>query len=292
MSSTNDASTGAAAEIASMQQLPSNDLPLHAPSSSSNAKLDDVVERVVLKMNSICRKATFDFSISIGQLVIDNFYGGKIVGWRKRGPKHASLRRLAKHPDLPMSAGALYRCVAIYELCQRLGASQWKHVCTSHVRVVLPLQPPDQVRLLIAAESHRWPVRRLTEEVAKHRGCASDTRGRGGRKALSHFGRTVRVLQRCLTPSGHLLGADDLDVYPAQADVQSVLGTLRSVMHACAVLETLLARTAAGREHTCPGYLPPPPPPDRARAAEEQGLIATLEVALMSAYWQDHHSAP
>jgi hypothetical protein len=51
-----------------------------------------------------------------------------------------------------MSASMLYGCIAIYELCERLGIRSWKHVSTSHLRLVLLLERDEQERLLRAAE--------------------------------------------------------------------------------------------------------------------------------------------
>jgi hypothetical protein len=77
-------------------------------------RADHLVERVVLELNTLGRAATFEFTLSVGALIINRLYGGHLQAWRSRGPKCASFRRLAKHPSLPMSAGSLYRCVAIF----------------------------------------------------------------------------------------------------------------------------------------------------------------------------------
>src|SRR3974377_309327 len=82
---------------------------------------DAKVERVVRQLNALCKTATFDFAMSVGKLIIDNFYSGDLGAWRNRGAKNFSFRRLAKHPDLPMSASALYWSTAIYEVSRRVG---------------------------------------------------------------------------------------------------------------------------------------------------------------------------
>ncbi len=82
---------------------------------------DGKVERLVQQLNGPCKTATFEFAFSVGRLVIDGFYAGKLSAWRSRRGKDASFRKLASHPNLPMSAAALYRSTAIYELCQRVG---------------------------------------------------------------------------------------------------------------------------------------------------------------------------
>jgi hypothetical protein len=118
---------------------------------------DTKVDRIVRQLNTICKAATFDFAMAVGKLIVDSFYAGDLDAWRSRGIKNVSFRRLAKHPDLPMSATALYRSTAIYEVCQRTGAADWKHLSTSHVRLVLPLAPGQQARLLHAQKRMPGP---------------------------------------------------------------------------------------------------------------------------------------
>jgi len=85
---------------------------------------DDRVDRAVQQLNTICKVATMDFALAVGKLIIDEFYDGRVDSWRLREPKDHSLRKLSRHPDLPMSPGALYRSVAMYEVCSRLGVAR------------------------------------------------------------------------------------------------------------------------------------------------------------------------
>jgi hypothetical protein len=131
--------------------------------SPRHSELEDqkLVNQVVAELNMLCKSATFDFALSVGNLIVAKFYQGDVNAWRSRGPKDASFRTLSRHPDLPMSPSSLYRCVATYEVCQRIGIISWKHVSTSHIRVILPVPHEEQSRLLKAAEANRWPVGRL-----------------------------------------------------------------------------------------------------------------------------------
>jgi hypothetical protein len=116
-----------------------------------------------------------------------------------------------------MSAAALYRCTAIYEVSLRLGVQSWKHVSTSHIRLVLPLAPALQAELLQAAEEHAWPVRHLREEietlhVAGGRASAPRFRSRSRlRSALrSLHGRLDDVRRLLLVSGGDGVSADAL----------------------------------------------------------------------------------
>jgi hypothetical protein len=185
----------------------------------------DRVDRVVAELNTICKTAALDFALTVGRSVIDGCYGGDLQGWRTRGVKSASFRKLARHPNLPMSAASLYRCVAIYELSHRLAIARWAHISCSHLRVVLPCCPLEQERLLQAAETNRWTVRRLHEEAAQVRGGARlvETVRHGGRKPRSRLKVTLRSLEKCIDSSHNLIGADDLCAEPSPSSARSIV---------------------------------------------------------------------
>jgi hypothetical protein len=199
------------------------------------------VEKIVRQLNAMCKNATFDFAMSVGKLIVDNFYGGDIAAWRNRGPKDISFRKLANHPDLPMSAAALYRSTAIYELCQRVGASNWKHISTSHCRLVLPLPMGQQTRLLERAETNHWTVQRLREEIDTLPavvGC-----GHGGRRRHSPVRKALGALRPRLDALNSLLTADDAEGELSPESARSIVEIVHSVRHACSVLE---ARACTG----------------------------------------------
>jgi hypothetical protein len=156
----------------------------------------DELDRVVAQIGRVTRTAGLEFALRIGALIIHHFYGGNTEMWRLRGPKMPSFRRLAEHPHLPMSPGALYRCVAIFELCDRLGAaSRWRNLGPSHFRAVLAVDSVVQERLLSLANSERWTVRALQDEVARSKVAR---RTRGGRRAQSQVTRFLKTIRKCL----------------------------------------------------------------------------------------------
>jgi hypothetical protein len=214
---------------------------------------DEIVEKVVLRLNGIAKAATFDFAIAVGALIINNLYGGDLEGWRHRGPKGSSFRRLAKHPELSMSAGALYRSVAIYEMCERFGVKKCRHVSTSHLRLMLPLGRHDQERLLKDAETGRWSVRHLQKEIAaisdRHEQGQPD---RGGRRHKSKLRGTVRALDNCIAACDELVrtGTDDASPESAQAIVDSA----RKMRALCFIIENRI-------QQQFPGAKTDPPPP-------------------------------
>jgi CheY-like chemotaxis protein len=188
-------------------------------------------------LNAICKRATFEFALSIGKVVIDNVYAGDLRAWRDRGPKDASFRKLAKHPDLPMSPSALYRSVAIYELSARLGISPRGQLSSSHLRVVLPFSHAEQERLVRRAEVERWSVARLSEETA----LLAQGRGRGGRGKKPPLLTTLRTLGKCLDGTrGSLLRANASAVELSPEQAREAAALVDRVRCACGTLEAKL----------------------------------------------------
>jgi hypothetical protein len=154
------------------------------------------IDIVVAHIRRLARTASLEFALRVGAVIIHHFYDGDMDAWRSRGPKTASFRRLAQHPELTLSAGALYRCVALFELCERLNApSRWEHLGASHLRLVLGLPPAAQERLLALANSKRWTVKVLQLEVLKQKYVRVTM---GGRRADPPIAKSLRRVQKCL----------------------------------------------------------------------------------------------
>jgi hypothetical protein len=208
------------------------------------AKVEDPIERAVHLLNAICTDTTLEFSLAVGRLIVDTFYGGDLGRWRSRGPKTCSFRKLAQH------AGALYRSVAIYELCQRLNLTGCQRVSATHLRLVLALPEVEQRRLLCAADVNRWPARRLEQEVA----AISPARARGGPRRKSTLVITVAALERCLNQRACLDARDDAAPDPTPEVAAHLMAALLRVRHGC---ETLERRT---RCYLLAAQTEPPPP--------------------------------
>jgi hypothetical protein len=166
----------------------------------------DQIDEVVNQLNGICRSSSLEFALRVGAVIVHHFYNGDTQRWRERGPKLHSFRRLAEHPSLTLSAGALYRCVAIFEICDRLRApTRWRRLGASHLRAVIGVSPDKQEHILTLANEQRWSVQVLRENVQGLRA----PRARGGRRAQSAIGRHLRVLDRCLQEWSGALGSVD-----------------------------------------------------------------------------------
>ncbi len=230
-------------------------LTIPAPAIVEASAIDELVERAVRELNAICRDSTLQFAFAIGEFLVQRFYSGNLDAWRSRDPtKSDSLRKLARHPDLAMSPGTLYRSVAMYELAQRLELRNYQRVSTTHFRLVLPLVPREQARLLRATEEAGWSVCRLEEEIAALVQQDPSVRStRGGRKRASSLSKALRALRQCSHALATFLTDDSGDL--ASVDLaQTTLDALRTLRDACARVDRRLAQHLPGAR-----TLPPPP---------------------------------
>ena len=212
----------------------------HSTSPLSSSNEDEAIELVVLRLNSICKAATFDFALAIGAAVIQHLFGGDLSQWRSRDPnKSVSLRKLARHPQLPMSPSALYRSIAIYELCERLEIRRWRHVSTSHIRLVLSLPEHEQARLLRMAETNAWPVLRLDEEIETTMGHEGEQRRsrRGGRKRGSPLAHAVKRVAKLLERLMEVLDNTEDALQENGSDISESVAVLRRAAEVCAALQ-------------------------------------------------------
>lgn len=204
-------------------------------------QVDDAARRI----NAISRAATLEFAIEIGRTVIETLYQGRLSEWRSRGRKEVGLRQLAAHPKLSISATTLYRSIAIYELCERVGHyGSLQHLGVSHLRAVLAAPEAEQTALLQRAEIEKWSVSRLESEVDKEQARAS----RGGRPRAPEYVKSIRRMNQLVAPRA-LDGLDEADrLSPAEArELLAMVGCLRERI---ALIERMLVRPARERSNS------------------------------------------
>jgi hypothetical protein len=187
---------------------------------------EEQIDEVVHQLNGICRSSSLEFALRVGAVIIHHFYNGDTEAWRTRGPKLNSFRRLSRHPDLALSAGALYRCVAIFEMCDRLrAASRWRRLGASHLRAVIGVPSGQQEHLLDRANDERWTVQVLQTKARHLRSGAV----RGGRRAQSALDKQLRTLDRCVRQDWRRaldrVGQDDVENL---ARIQHLLGRMKT----------------------------------------------------------------
>jgi hypothetical protein len=213
--------------------------------SSSGTVSDEELDLVVAQLRRITRTASLEFALRVGAVILHHFYDGDTQAWRSRGPKVASFRRLTEHPHLPFSAGTLYRCVAIYELCDRLNAvKRWECLSVSHLRLVLSLDHKDQERMLGAANDRRWTVNDLRLAMRENR---PNRVARGGRRPQPPVTKALRAIQRCLTEHGdspiHLESLSAHDIAEGLRLVDTAKQSLERLSHSLRSAQTCMSKS-------------------------------------------------
>ncbi len=195
------------------------------------------------QITALSRRAALAFALDVGRIVIECLYSGELGHWRERGKKEASLRQLASHPALGISATTLYRSLALYELCCRLDRFEWKRVGVSHLRAVLAAPEHRQAVLLNRAELEAWSSGRLEREVAAAESEVappSSSRSRGGRPRSPEYVKSIRRMHQLTNPES-LEGLDHVDeLDPERAgELLTVVSDIRSRL---SIIEHALGR--------------------------------------------------
>ena len=177
-------------------------------SRSNTLPAAEAIERTVDALCELQRQRSIAFSVEVGRLVVEGIYGGDLDQLRVRhGKPHPSLRALAAHPRMPMSATALYQSIGVYRIATRLPSVLDSELTLTHLRAVLPLVPAAQGALLSQAVTNGWTARRLADEVA----AVKAPQRRGGRPRLPRVVKTLNLINRLADDDGAWGDLDGLD---------------------------------------------------------------------------------
>lgn len=188
---------------------------------------DETVDNLVAELTTIHRERSIDLALAIGETVVKRFYAGDVSKLHDRSKQDTSLRMLASHPDLPVSATSLYQSVALYEFAERTQlVSTCEHLGVSHYRLLLGLPEKAQKRLATQAEKHRWTVKKLEEKTRAER--KKNPRSAGGRPVLPTFVKSIHALRKYADAKSDLFGdleqLDGMDEKDAAELYQTVTG--------------------------------------------------------------------
>lgn len=239
MSQAKDCMSASASKTASNSALsPSSGQRKPSTPRGAIPRREDVLDSAAEELRALATAAAMDLSMRVGEVIIRTLYGGSFKAWRRRGKKCNSLRTLACRPDVPMSATAIYRAVAIYELVCRVGGLDvFCSLSVSHYRAVLRLPSAKQTELLALAEAERWTAAELerhTRQVTPE----ETSRSRGGRPPLNPVRRAVRRAARVLEEDE--LRMDDLAQLVDGPDGEAARQEFKAFLSRVAVLAEAL----------------------------------------------------
>lgn len=204
-------------------------------------QLEQRVGHAIKELQGLARGASLSFALAVGRIVIDTLYDGDLSAWRSRERKDYALRALAARSDLPVSASALYRALAVYELSRRAGEHTMSsaHLGLSHLRAVLGLPPELQQRLLKLAEEERWTVARLEREIL---GLRPGARPNGGRRPVAPYIKSIRRIHQLTSPEA-LQGLEEWTKLDA-AELEQLTSQLAQARDRLERMEQILPRSA------------------------------------------------
>lgn len=201
---------------------------------------DAAIDRATSRINELVSNTGLQVAIAIGHIVVEELYDGDLSSWRQRGAKEHTLRQLAANPMLGISASALFRALAIYEIRARFPDHPcWETLTACHIRAVIGLPDEEQQRLLELANVHELSTQALELEAAKVR--SEHKSSRGGRPRKPRFLRSIESAERAMVDEEAVFG--DLDaLYSMSAKDRGELARrLSFVRQRCEELVSLIS---------------------------------------------------
>ena len=212
---------------------------------------NEVIDEVIRGIQAAQARHGFALTAEVGRLILEKLYGGDPELMIRRGPKDSSLRKLAEHPALPMSATTLHYSLGVYLLLlRRPDVHLSEHLTPTHLRVVLPLPSPDQDELLARAETEGLTVAELTVQVRQVR--ENTSRG-GGRPRLPAFVKSIHAMERFVRGGDHLFGDLDEALTLSPDEARDLYDTVTGLRARCEALQQALRDLAVAAEGQTPG---------------------------------------
>jgi hypothetical protein len=165
---------------------------------------DEALNALVAKLNETVTSSRLGMFMTVGKLVADNIFHGDVAALQSRGGRDPNMARLLAHTGLEVKRSELSRSLRVFVLDDKLkgagvenGVLGLQHLSATHFAAVLSLKFPEQKRLLLLAQRHKWPSRKLLErvEVARQKASAEERRGR---PRLPAFQKTVHQFAKLL----------------------------------------------------------------------------------------------
>jgi hypothetical protein len=161
----------------------------------------DELSGVVQELKLIHQRSGIAAVAAVGELVLSRFFAGSVEAFQSaERRKDRSLRRLARCEGCPYSKSALHQAVRIHLVRLTNPIVQtYGHIGPSHIAVTLVLMDSERNTLLAVAETQRWSVRQLRQEVVRVQNHANrGTAKRRGRPKQAQAERALSVVRQSI----------------------------------------------------------------------------------------------
>ena len=173
------------------------------PAGESTIELDldkvdtDLVDCAIREINDFVGERTLEFTLDLGEYLLDTFFSGKESNFRDRGRKPASFRALAnREDDLAVSYSTLHSAVAVFVQYQLDLPACADELSVAHHRLLLPVKDNDLKKTLaIRAWKKKLSKRAFADEVRKVTEAHSE-RTKSGRPRLPPCIKAFRRIQK------------------------------------------------------------------------------------------------
>lgn len=141
---------------------------------------EGMLDQAVQDLNNIYSVKGLETAKSIGDYVVDSFFGGDLAQARKSGKKHVSYRALAKREDLLVSYSFISNSVALLEQLKQLPEDVSSSLTWTHHKLLLPVKnEKTKLKLAKRAVNKGLTKRALGDEVRAAREMEKGSDGRG-----------------------------------------------------------------------------------------------------------------
>jgi hypothetical protein len=213
---------------------------------SSRLADPQMLDRVVANLRVIQRGSGLQKALTIGELILEHFYGGDPREWRnRRRNKDNSIRGLAARSDCPFSKSTLNEAVTVYVASRALPCVRtFGHIGAAHVAAVLKLPPDEREAMLARAERERMGIREFRLVVMNARHAAEERHGAPVADNEEHL--LFALGRRLVEARQHLLQLSRLSRVPSTFSER--LTSLANDLASAAADLDRLRRSSPGRE--------------------------------------------
>jgi hypothetical protein len=155
-----------------------------------------LLDQAVAELNRRYRSKGLETARSVGEYVLETFFGGDPENFRRGGTAHVSFRELGKREDLQVSFLFIWNSVAVVDQLRLLPADIAEALPLSHHKLLLPIKDESKKLELAKSAVHEGLAKRAFEErVRKLRDKGKDE-AKAGRPPLPAFAKAVTALRK------------------------------------------------------------------------------------------------
>ena len=167
------------------------------------AKVDKrLVTRAVAEINRRHAAGGTATALSIGEFILETFFGDDPAAFKERGKEHLSFRLLAERLEIQeefkISHVKLWNMVTLVGQYRMLPEATASALSLSHHRLLFPLQDKKKKSLATKAVQGNWTRSKLEDEIRKNRAKEGKAGSSPGRPPLQAFVRGLSRLGKAI----------------------------------------------------------------------------------------------